>query len=148
MSSLIPSCCFISVLSREASLTSLSTSALCRKIPTQKQPQQRTVGRERERDRPLLTVKFTCSERSLESYHDSPLTPPSETSSPFSPSERRESRDSQDNLHNNAEGRRRRREGKDEKLAREQGITEYISVYDIINLPVGRLLIAGLLYKN
>ena len=102
-------------------------------IPTQKQSPQCTVGRDI--DKPLLTVRFACSEQSLEPYSDSP----SETSSPFSPSERRESKDSQDNLHNNAEGRRRKREGKDEKLAREEGITEYISVYDIINLPMGKL---------
>ena len=30
-----------------------------------------------------------------------------------------------------------KREGKDEKLARTKGITVYISVYDIINLPMG-----------
>merc|ERR1712110_1192991 len=31
---------------------------------------------------------------------------------------------------------RPKREGKDEKLAREKGITQFISVYDIINLPM------------
>ena len=33
--------------------------------------------------------------------------------------------------------RERRREGKDEKLARKKGITRFISVFDIINLPMG-----------
>ena len=78
-------------------------------------------------------------DQSLDQYRVSPLTPPSETSSTFSPSERRESNDSQDIGRNNSEGRRRR-EGKDERFARIEGITEFITVDDIINLPMGRFL--------
>jgi len=80
---------------------------------------------------------FQCkvSERSLDHYHDSPLTTPSETSSSFSPSERRDSNDSQDVGRNLPTGKVKRL-GKDEKLARQEGITEYITVDDIINLPM------------
>ena len=35
------------------------------------------------------------------------------------------------------EKKKRIREGKDEKLAREKGIIRFISVFDIINLPMG-----------
>ena len=38
-----------------------------------------------------------------------------------------------------------KREGKDEKLARTKGITVYISVYDIINLPMGKEIFSFLL---
>ena len=90
---------------------------------------------------PRLWDVFQCkvSERSLDHYHDSPLTTPSETSSSFSPSERRDSNDSQDVGRNLPTGKVKRL-GKDEKLARQEGITEYITVDDIINLPMGRFL--------
>ena len=45
---------------------------------------------------------------------------------------------SQDIGRNNAEGRRRR-EDIHERLARIEGITEFITVDDIINLPMGKL---------
>ena len=41
-----------------------------------------------------------------------------------------------------------KREGKDEKLARTKGITVYISVYDIINLPMGEKIYFFLLQIN
>ena len=41
---------------------------------------------------------------------------------------------------NGTEKKKRHREGKDEKLAREKGITRFISVNDIINLPMGMFL--------
>ena len=40
-----------------------------------------------------------------------------------------------------------KREGKDEKLARTKGITVYISVYDIINLPMGKEIFSFLIYN-
>merc|ERR1719154_523105 len=56
---------------------------------------------------------------------------------------RRDSRDSQasSGVSNSCGGKLRpKREGKDEKLAREKGITKYISVHDIINIPNEELL--------
>ena len=85
-------------------------------------------------------IKFACSVvQHVEPYRDSPPTPSSETSSLYSPVERRDSNDSQDIGSTNSKGRQKR-EGKDEKLARKEGITEYISVDEIINLPMGNLI--------
>ena len=80
------------------------------------------------------------------------LTPPSDHSSPYSPSEdcrvRRGSNDSHDTVISSSISisstsdikKREKRLGKDEKLAREKDITNYISVYDIINLPMGKMI--------
>ena len=87
-----------------------------------------------------MILKCCCSVvQPLKSYHDSPPTPSSETSSPYSPVERRDSNDSQDIGSSNSKGRQKR-EGKDEKLARKEGITEFISVDEIINLPMGNFI--------
>ena len=107
---------------------------------------ERQIDRETVRESVVDDEVCHCkvSDQSLDQYRVSPLTPPSETSSTFSPSERRESNDSQDIGRHHSEGRRRR-EGKDERLARIEGITEFITVDDIINLPMGRFMkiIAG-----
>lgn len=73
---------------------------------------------------------------------------PSDSSSPsslHSPHEdnrtRRDSNDSRDTVTSSAtsstEMKREKRLGKDERLAREKGITKYINTDDIINLPMG-----------
>ena len=75
-------------------------------------------------------------------------TPPSDHSSPHSPSEdsraRRGSNDSHDTVISSStstsEKKTEKRLGKDEKLAREKKITIYIDVYDIINLPMGKMI--------
>ena len=85
-----------------------------------------------------------------ESYgYTGPLTPPSDSSSAYSPHshpedgrQRRDSNDSHDTVTSSAasttEVKREKRLGKDEKLAISLGITKFINVYDIINLPWGK----------
>ena len=114
-------------------------------ILIQKQQQLLTVGRDTEIESPVLMILlFCCSAHTYDHYRedDGPLTPPSETSSPFSPGERRDSNDSQDVSQSGRQqsSGKAKRLGKDEKLARAEDITLFISVDEIINLPMGRFV--------
>ena len=100
------------------------------------------TNRVQEAYRPFVDSPEELDDPSLAQFRVSPLTPPSEASSPFSPGERRDSNDSQDisqSGRNQSTGKAKRL-GKDEKLARAEGIIQFISVHDIINLPMGRFV--------
>jgi len=69
------------------------------------------------------------------------LTPPPENSYPYTdgyslPCPYTDESEESQSSHSTSEPKKPSREGKDEKLAREKGITNFISTYDIINLPM------------